>query len=467
MQAEREPDAQLVDASRRGDRAAFAQLVERYQRAVYAVSLSQVHDRALCDDITQDTFVMAWRRLPELRDPARVPAWLCGIARNLARDARKRRRFEAGEPASEPAAASTPFDALSNAESDRMLALALEAIPDKYREPLVLFYYEQQSAAEVGRALGISEATAHQRLSRGRTYLAARMTELVEHGLSRRGPKPELVAAVVAAIGILAPATHVDAHPVAKGSTMLRKLVVVGLCTLTAGTVAVSAGGATSPANPAPARAPTKPPASPPASKPAPPAPAPSATAASRPAKARAVPTLPAGSATIEVPTCEAVATHMSGLALAKLDKVGKMQAKKRAVLEERFLSALLRDCKANAWSENVRLCMTDADDYEQAQNECTDEHAATAEEIAGLPPELQCSALAEHYYTLANAPDGRFTMYKQKVAQYADRIPKIESLALAAKANVAKRCDQGPWSIDHRKCVAAAATEAAYDACD
>src|SRR5262245_53890653 len=85
-------DRDVIEASRRGDRAAFATIIERYQRAVYAVAFSGTRDRALADDLTQDTFVIAWRTLGELRDAARLPAWLCGIARNLARDARKRWR---------------------------------------------------------------------------------------------------------------------------------------------------------------------------------------------------------------------------------------------------------------------------------------------------------------------------------------------------------------------------------------
>src|SRR5262245_41110096 len=94
MQAGVDPDVALIDASRRGDRTAFAQIIERYHRAVYAVAFSGVRDRALTDDITQDTFVTAWRRLDDLRDASRLPAWLCGIARNLARGARKRMRRE-------------------------------------------------------------------------------------------------------------------------------------------------------------------------------------------------------------------------------------------------------------------------------------------------------------------------------------------------------------------------------------
>src|SRR5438034_10868480 len=87
-------DVTLVEASRRGNRDAFATIIARYQRAVYAVAFCGVRDRARADDIAQDTFVLAWRRLGELRHVERLPAWLCGIARNLARDARKRAHRE-------------------------------------------------------------------------------------------------------------------------------------------------------------------------------------------------------------------------------------------------------------------------------------------------------------------------------------------------------------------------------------
>ena len=59
MQADRE----LIEASRSGDRSAFARLIERHQRAVYAVAFSATRDRSLADDVTQDAFVTAWRRL--------------------------------------------------------------------------------------------------------------------------------------------------------------------------------------------------------------------------------------------------------------------------------------------------------------------------------------------------------------------------------------------------------------------
>src|SRR5689334_20684666 len=102
-----------------GDRDAFTQIIERYHRAVYAVAFSTSRDRAVADDVTQETFVTAWRRLGELRDERKLPAWLCGIARNLARDACKRRRRETSDDGVEPIHAATPFDAMSDVEAEQ------------------------------------------------------------------------------------------------------------------------------------------------------------------------------------------------------------------------------------------------------------------------------------------------------------------------------------------------------------
>src|SRR6187551_2332074 len=82
-------DAELVEASRRGERDAFGQLVSRYQDVVCAVSYSSTGNWALSEDVAQDTFIAAWSQLGQLRDTGRLRAWLCGIARNLARRARR------------------------------------------------------------------------------------------------------------------------------------------------------------------------------------------------------------------------------------------------------------------------------------------------------------------------------------------------------------------------------------------
>src|SRR6185436_3248577 len=97
---------------------------------------------------------------------------------------------------------------------------ALGQVPDVYREPLVLYYYEERSVGDVARSLGISAATTNKRISRGRKFLADSVAAL-ERGLVRRGPSPALAASVLAILAVTVPAAHVEASttPV-KGSTM-------------------------------------------------------------------------------------------------------------------------------------------------------------------------------------------------------------------------------------------------------
>jgi RNA polymerase sigma factor (sigma-70 family) len=231
-------DGELVEASRRGEHEAFGQLVARYQDLVCAVSYSSTGDHVLSEDVAQETFIAAWRQLAGLRDPRRLRPWLCGIARNLARKARKARRRDELVDLDEPLAKGNPFDDAARGEVERLVRDALERVPETYREVLVLYYRENQSIRDVAAALDTSEAAVMQRLTRGRRYLADGVTSLVERSLRGERPRRDLVAAVLAAIAVIAVAPHVDAKPRPKGpkgSTML-KLALAATATVAAGT---------------------------------------------------------------------------------------------------------------------------------------------------------------------------------------------------------------------------------------
>ena len=83
MAAAGDNDTQLVEWSLTGDRDAFARIVERYQSLVCSITYGATGSLSLSEDIAQDTFVTAWKRLPELREPSKLRSWLCGIAPNL------------------------------------------------------------------------------------------------------------------------------------------------------------------------------------------------------------------------------------------------------------------------------------------------------------------------------------------------------------------------------------------------
>jgi RNA polymerase sigma factor (sigma-70 family) len=231
-------DAELLDASKRGEREAFGALIERYQGVVCAVSYSRTGDRTLSEDVAQDTFLAAWSQLDQLREAGRLRAWLCGIARNLARKARLRVEREAPtEALSTTYGGANPFDQVAEVEAERVVRDALTRVPEKYRDVLVLYYREHRSVRDVARMLDLSEAATLQRLSRGRQYLTDGVTNLVERSL-RDHVQKSLVAGVLAAIAFTPSHASAATSAHAKGTSMI-KLVLVGAAFAAAGTTAV------------------------------------------------------------------------------------------------------------------------------------------------------------------------------------------------------------------------------------
>ncbi len=207
MAATANSDVQLVEWSLTGDRDAFRQIVERYQSLVCSITYNATGSLTLSEDLAQETFVAAWKQLPELREPSHLRAWLCGIARFLVGKQLRRQGHEpvhAAEtvdtihelPASDP----SPVAQAVSREEEAILWRALERIPETYREPLILFYREQQSVERVAAELELSEDAVKQRLSRGRKLLHEEVISFVEGTLSRSTPGQAFSGAVLAAL---------------------------------------------------------------------------------------------------------------------------------------------------------------------------------------------------------------------------------------------------------------------------
>ncbi len=205
-------DEQLWLATCAGDRDAFGCLVERHQSLIAAITYSRSGDLAAAADFAQETFVTAWRRAGELREPNRLRAWLVGIARHLTANAARRSQRRGGTPATldaiaEPIAHNPDPEAQAiSRQQQALLWRALAVLPETYREPLVLFYREEQSVREVARQLDLSEQAVKQRLSRGRALLRRELTTLVASMLSRSRPGAAFTAGVLTAIAVTVPA---------------------------------------------------------------------------------------------------------------------------------------------------------------------------------------------------------------------------------------------------------------------
>ena len=205
MKTESYEDVELVERSRNGDRNAFGRIVERYQSLVCALTYSASGNLQASEDLAQVTFITAWCELPKLREPAKLRSWLCGIARNVTNSSfRQDKRTPTANAdtleatANLPADTATPRDHVISKEEEAILWGTLCGMPETYREPLVLFYRQNQSVTEVSEALGVTEDVVRQRLSRGRTMLSERVASFVETALRGSGPGKAFTLGVLA-----------------------------------------------------------------------------------------------------------------------------------------------------------------------------------------------------------------------------------------------------------------------------
>lgn len=169
-------DATWVAAARDGDRAAFGRLYERYAPMVHGVLLAKVPIGEV-DDLVQDVFIRALRRLSTLRETGSFGAWLTAIARNMANDYHRR---------------SVPEQALTENESDyevhvgtsggdhagpaAALLEAVRSLPDAYRETLILRLVEGMTGPEIAARTGMTHGSVRVNLHRGMEQLRAKLT---------------------------------------------------------------------------------------------------------------------------------------------------------------------------------------------------------------------------------------------------------------------------------------------------
>jgi RNA polymerase sigma-70 factor (ECF subfamily) len=171
-------DVDLVGRCRAGDTEAFHQLTQRYYRPVAAFILKRIARPEVVEDLTQDTFLEAFRGLKHGTRPVHVSSWLFGIARNICGAFLRRRRpflFAADDPP-ERGAISPSADLEAYEEQERLLA-ALEsgvaALPEETRRLLDLKHREGKTCEEIAIAMRRPVGTVKSLLSR--TYKALRI----------------------------------------------------------------------------------------------------------------------------------------------------------------------------------------------------------------------------------------------------------------------------------------------------
>ena len=158
-------DAELVARCRRGEAAAWAELVERFSRYVYAVSTQAFRlSPADAEDVFQEVFARAYEHLDRLRDDEAIRPWLGQLTRRLCIDKLRGRSREADSPAELELVEAE--DAIASIDEAIAVRDALETLSPDCREILDRFFCRDESYSTIGAALDLPSGTIASRISR-------------------------------------------------------------------------------------------------------------------------------------------------------------------------------------------------------------------------------------------------------------------------------------------------------------
>lgn len=232
-------DRAAVDRVLSGDIQAFAAIIQRWQGPLVNMAWRYCRDRGRAEEMAQEAFLRAWRGLSQWRRESSFSTWLFSVAANVYRTELKRipsvdlSLDQIPEP-SRPFVLDAEFDGAARDEAVRRATLAL---PNKYREPLILFYFHEMDLAAAAENMGLPEGTMKARLSRGRALMRQRFPEL-------RDRLPDL-AVVPAAVNTerlpQAPSAHDP--PARNNSSNLKRTEASAAATIAATSIPPMEGG--------------------------------------------------------------------------------------------------------------------------------------------------------------------------------------------------------------------------------
>ncbi len=159
-------DEAAVRAAQDGDHRAFEALYRRYARIVYCILLSRLPASEV-EDLVQEVFLTALKKLKSLREPAAFAGWIASIARNRATD---HLRSSVPQDEIDERIPASGADASERAEAGRALA-AIRSLPDTYRETLMMRLVEGLSGPEIAERTGLAHGSVRVNLHRGMQML--------------------------------------------------------------------------------------------------------------------------------------------------------------------------------------------------------------------------------------------------------------------------------------------------------
>ena len=178
-------DAELIQRILSGDEIAFSTLVKKYQKSVHALAWRKIGDFHIAEEITQDTFLQAHKKLASLKNPSQFPGWLYVIADRLCKtwfrkkQLKKRLDMQSLEATSEETLEKTDYAHYIAEQREKeavehqreIVQKLLEKLPESERTVMVLYYLGEMSCEEISKFLGVSPNTVKSRLQRARKHL--------------------------------------------------------------------------------------------------------------------------------------------------------------------------------------------------------------------------------------------------------------------------------------------------------
>jgi RNA polymerase sigma-70 factor (ECF subfamily) len=176
-------DEAAVERVLAGDVSAFALIVQRWQGPLVNLAFRFCRDRSRAEDMAQEAFLRVFRGLSKWRREAAFSTWLFALATNLYRSEIRRIPPPAagvpGELSDEAAYPKSLEETASCDDRDQVVRRAVQSLPAKYREAVILFYFHDMDISVAARSLGLPEGTVKARLSRGRDLLRQKLVTML------------------------------------------------------------------------------------------------------------------------------------------------------------------------------------------------------------------------------------------------------------------------------------------------
>ena len=218
-------DVQLIQRVLRGDEDAFSLLVRKYQKQVHALAWRKIGDFHIAEEITQDTFLKAYKRLATLKEPQRFVSWLYVIAANLCSSWLRKKRLptqslEHLEQEDKDQLEKSAYSEFVVEENERIsgqtqrhvVKKLLAKLPESERTIITLHYFGEMSTTEIGEFLGVSANTIKSRLRRAQQRLK-KDEPIIQEALENFKISPNLTENVMREISRIKPAAPASGKP--------------------------------------------------------------------------------------------------------------------------------------------------------------------------------------------------------------------------------------------------------------